>query len=235
MKRFRTTAMMLTLFAAPFALVACSSDSSSDTTVAAETTAESASDTSAPADTSAAADTTLVAAAATSADSSATANTTIAAGGSGSTEAGTSDTAAAAAGPLTNEQVKGAFQAMGLVSTDAEIACVQKEGGALDITADQPPAAFIKALMVCAPDSMAKAAAGSIDASLTKAGVTTAKVTCFMKSTFSIVGRKDLDTVQKLFALPNLKDFPTDVKNEILADAKGCGLTEGQIAALMAA
>ena len=234
MKRFRTTAMMLTLFAAPFALVACSSDSSSDTTVAAETTAESASDTSASADTTAAADSTLVAAA-TSADSSATANTTIAAGGSGSTAAGTSDTAAAAAGPLTNEQVKGAFQAMGLVSTDAEITCVQKEGGALDITADQPPAAFIKALMVCAPDSMAKAAAGSIDASLTKAGVTTAKVTCFMKSTFSIVGRKDLDTVQKLFALPNLKDFPTDVKNEILADAKGCGLTEGQIAALMAA
>ena len=234
MKRFRTTAMMLTLFAAPFALVACSSDSSSDTTVAAETTAESASDTSASADTTAAADSTLVAAA-TSADSSATANTTIAAGGSGSTAAGTSDTAAAGAGPLTNEQVKGAFQAMGLVSTDAEITCVQKEGGALDITADQPPAAFIKALMVCAPDSMAKAAAGSIDASLTKAGVTTAKVTCFMKSTFSIVGRKDLDTVQKLFALPNLKDFPTDVKNEILADAKGCGLTEGQIAALMAA
>ena len=210
MKRFRTTAMVLTLFAAPFVLVACSSDSGSDTTVTAETTAETASDTSAAAD------------------------TTIAAGASNSTAAGTSDTAAAAAGPLTSEKVKSAFKAMGLTSTDAEVACVQKEGGSLDITADLPPASFIKALMVCAPDSMAKAAAASIDANLTKSGVTTEKATCFMKSTFSIVGSKDLDTVQKLFALPNLKDFPTDVKNQILAEAKGCGLTDTQMAALMA-
>ena len=55
MKRFRTTAMVLTLFAAPFVLVACSSDSGSDTTVTAETTAETASDTSAAADTTIAA------------------------------------------------------------------------------------------------------------------------------------------------------------------------------------
>ena len=199
MKRFRTTALALTLFVAPFVLVACSSDSSSDTTVATETTAESASDTSTATDTTA-----------------------------------TSDTAAAAPGPLTGEQVKGAFKAMGLPSTDAEVACVQKEGGALDITADQPPARFIKALMVCAPDSMAKAAAGSIDAGLTKSGVTTAKATCFMKSTFTIVGRKDLATVQKLFALESLKDFPTDVKNEILTDAKRCGLSDSQMVALMA-
>ena len=226
MKRFRTTAMALTLFAAPLVLVACSSDSSSETTVATETTAESASDTSTATDTTAAA--------AAAPDTSGAADTTVAAGASDVTTAATSDTTAAAPGPLTGEQVKGAFKAMGLPSTDAEVACVQKEGGALDITADQPPARFIKALMVCAPDSMAKAAAGSIDAGLTKSGVTTAKATCFMKSTFTIVGRKDLDTVQKLFALDSLKDFPTDVKNEILADAKRCGLSDSQMAALMA-
>ena len=124
---------------------------------------------------------------------------------------------------------------MGLASTDAEIACVQaKAGSGIDLKATEPPPGFIKALMVCAPDAMAKAAAGSVDAHLAKAGVTTAMATCFMKSTFTVVGAKDLDQVQKLFALGSLKAFPQDVKAEILSNAKTCGLNDTQMAALMA-
>ena len=191
MKRFRTTAMVLSLLAAPLALFACSSDSSSDTTLAAVTTAESV--------------TTAV------------------------------DGTAAATGPLTGAQVKSAFSAMGLVSTDAEVACVREKGGtSIDLQAAKPPPGFIKALMMCAPDAMAKAAAGSVDADLAKAGVTTAMATCFMKSTFNVVGAKDLDQVQKLFALGSLKEFPQDVKAEVLSKAKTCGLNDTQMAALMA-
>lgn len=213
MKRFHTTAMVLSLFAAPLALFACSSGSSSDTTLAAETTtAESVADTTGVADTSTVADTTTAA------------DTTVGANGTST-----------ATGPLTGAQVKTAFSAMGLASTDAEIACVQaKAGSGIDLKATEPPPGFIKALMVCAPDAMAKAAAGSVDADLAKAGVTTAMATCFMKSTFTVVGAKDLDQVQKLFALGSLKEFPQDVKAEILSNAKTCGLNDTQMAALMA-
>ena len=213
MKRFHTTAMVLSLFAAPLALFACSSGSSSDKTLAAETTtAESVADTTGVADTSTVADTTTAA------------DTTVGANGTST-----------ATGPLTGAQVKTAFSAMGLPSTDAEIACVQaKAGSGIDLKATEPPPGFIKALMVCAPDAMAKAAAGSVDADLAKAGVTTAMATCFMKSTFTVVGAKDLDQVQKLFALGSLKEFPQDVKAEILSNAKTCGLNDTQMAALMA-
>ena len=213
MKRFHTTAMVLSLFAAPLTLFACSSDSSSDTTLAAETTpAESVADTTGAADTTTAAGTTV-----------------------GPAVTNAAEGTAAATGPLTPAQVKTAFSAMGLASTDAEIACVQaKAGTGIDLKAAEPPPGFIKALMVCAPDAMAKAAAGSVDADLGKAGVTTAMATCFMKSTFNVVGAKDLDQVQKLFALSSLKDFPQDVKAEILSKAKTCGLNDAQMAALMA-
>ena len=226
MKRFPTTAMVLSLFAAPLTLFACSSDSASDTTLAAKTTVESVVSTSGAADTTTAADTTGAAdtAAATAADTTVGATETTAANGT-----------AAATGPLTGAQVKTAFSAMGLPSTDAEVACVQAKAGTnIDLKAAEPPPGFIKALMVCAPDAMAKAAAGSVDADLAKAGVTTAMATCFMKSTFTVVGAKDLDQVQKLFALASLKDFPQDVKAEILSKAKSCGLNDTQMAALMA-
>ena len=226
MKRFPTTAMVLSLFAAPLTLFACSSDSASDTTLAAKTTVESVVSTSGAADTTTAADTTGAAdtAAATAADTTVGATETTAANGT-----------AAATGPLTGAQVKTAFSAMGLPSTDAEVACVQAKAGTnIDLKAAEPPPGFIKALMVCAPDAMAKAAAGSVDADLAKAGVTTAMATCFMKSTFTVVGAKDLDQVQKLFALASLKDFPQDVKAEILSKAKSCSLNDTQMAALMA-
>ena len=231
MKRFPTTAMVLSLFAAPLTLFACSSDSASDTTFAAETTtAESVADTTA--DTTAA-DTTTAADSTTAAETTA-AETTAADAAVGAAVTTAAKGTAAATGRLTGAQVKTAFSAMGLPSTDAEVACVQAKAGTnIDLKAAEPPPGFIKALMVCAPDAMAKAAAGSVDADLAKAGVTTAMATCFMKSTFTVVGAMELDQVQKLFALASLKDFPQDVKAEILSKAKTCGLNDTQMAALM--
>lgn len=232
MKPLRTPLTRLVLAGATTVLLlgSCSSSKKTTDTTVAKTTA--AGDTTAAAETSAAA---AKAAAENNPASDAAVRTDTTA--VTDTSAASDSTGAAASGPLTPERVTGAFTKMGIEATPADVACVVREGGSdLDLAADNPPPQFMKAIFRCVPAAMAKSVSGgSVDSKLAAVGITTTQAQCFLEKTFRVIGAKDVATVGALLKVNKFQEFPEDVRNEATAQGKTCGLSDKQIAALIAA
>lgn len=240
--RTYVTRAALVGIAATLVFSGCSSSTkkAADTPAATKAAATKTADSTAAPETTIVAVTTVVAKTAAVVDTtSAAADTTVAAEtttvASGASAA--SSTKAAATGPLTPVQVKAALTKLKITATDADVACVVREGGTeLDTSADSPPPQFMKALLSCLPAAMAKSASGpSVDPKLAAVGITLTQARCFLEKTFRVIGAKDVATIAELLKVNKFADFPEDVRTEASAQGKTCGLNDKQIAALIAA
>jgi hypothetical protein len=147
------------------------------------------------------------------------------------------DTAAAVvAGPaeLTDQQLKSAFTAMGIVATPDKLTCVKgKAGKSIDMSSEEPPPEFLRALMFCVPALLVDANTEKITESAAKSGATKEDAQCFQAKTFETMAALDLATFTKLLEANAPIDFPADIKAKIRENTKECALTDAQFASLL--
>jgi hypothetical protein len=156
------------------------------------------------------------------------------------TDSAPSDTGAAAAptpeiepAELTEEQLTSAFNAMGIPIVADKLSCVKEKAGKTDMTASEPPPEFLRALMSCVPQSLVEANSEKLSASAAKSGVTVEKASCFQEKTFETMAATDIEAFTKLLDANAPIDFPADIKATLKETTKVCALNDAQFLSLL--
>jgi hypothetical protein len=152
------------------------------------------------------------------------------------TASGDTQPASVASGPgeLTDEQLKSAFEAMGIAAAPEKLTCVkEKAGKSIDMSAPEPPPEFLRALMFCVPASLVDANTQKLSESAEKSGATVADAGCFQTKTFETMAALDIATFTTLLNANAPIDFPAEIKAKIKEATKECALTDAQFASLL--